>query len=59
MKPESDINPAIINKIKNSDETESMKNFLYEILELEYDHIDESKPRLKNDYIKLINTYKD
>lgn len=59
MKPESDINPAIINKIKNSDETESMKNFLYEILELEYDHIDESKPRLKNDYIGLINTYKD
>ncbi|MGI6448190.1 MAG: hypothetical protein ACOX01_06210 [Methanobrevibacter boviskoreani] len=59
MKPESDINPAIINKIKNSDETESMKNFLYEILELEYDHIDESKPRLKNDYIRLINTYKD
>ena len=59
MKPESDINPAIINKIKNSDETESMKNFLYEILELEYDHIDESKPRLKNDYIRLIITYKD
>lgn len=56
---ESDINPNIVKKIKNSSESENLKNFLYEILELEYDHIDETKPQLKKDYFKLINNYKD
>ena len=51
---ESDINPNIIKKIKNSSESENLKNFLYEILELEYNHIDETKPQLKNVYFKLI-----
>lgn len=56
---ESDINPNIIKKIKNSSESENLKNFLYEILELEYNHIDETKPQLKNVYFKLIDNYKD
>lgn len=56
---QSDINPNIINKIKDSQESESMKDFLYKILELEYDHIDEAKPPLKKEYSKLIETYKE
>lgn len=56
---ESDINPNIVKRIKNSSESENLKNFLYEILELEYNHIDETKPQLKKDYFRLIDNYKD
>ena len=35
-----------------------MKKFLFKILELEYDKLDESNPKLKDDYVKLIDKYK-
>lgn len=54
----SDINQDILDKIKNSSQPENIKGFLYEILDLEYDHIDESNPQLKKEYVKLINQYK-
>lgn len=56
---QSDINPNIIKKIKDSSESKNVKDFLYEILKLEYDHIDVTKPQLKEDYFRLIDTYKD
>lgn len=54
----SEINPDILEKIKNSSQSESMKKFLFKILELEYDELDESNPKLKDDYVKLIDKYK-
>ena len=54
----SEINPDILEKIKNSSQSESMKKFLFKILELEYDKLDESNPKLKDDYVKLIDKYK-
>ena len=54
----SEINPDILEKIKNSTQSESMKKFLFKILELEYDKLDESNPKLKDDYVKLIDKYK-
>ena len=54
----SEINPDILEKIKNSSQYESMKKFLFKILELEYDKLDESNPKLKDDYVKLIDKYK-
>lgn len=55
----SDINPNIIEKIRESSQPENVKEFLYDILELEYEKIDEANAKLKDDYIKLINQYKD
>ena len=55
----SDINLNIIEKIRESSQPENVKEFLYDILELEYEKIDEANAKLKDDYIKLINQYKD
>ena len=54
----ADINPKIIEKIRESSQPENVKEFLYDILELEYDKIDEANAKLKDDYLKLINQYK-
>lgn len=54
----SEINPDILKKIENSSQPESMKKFLFKILELEYDKLDENNPKLKEDYVKLIDKYK-
>ena len=54
----ADINPKIIEKIRESSKSENVKEFLYDILELEYEKIDETNAKLKDDYIKLINQYK-
>lgn len=55
----SDINPNIIEKIRDSSQPENVKEFLYDVLELEYEKIDEANAKLKDDYIKLINQYKE
>ena len=52
----AEINPNILKKV--DEEPENIKDFLYEILELEYDRLDEKNPILKDDYIKLIKIYK-
>lgn len=54
----SEINPDILKKIENSSQSENMKKFLFKILELEYDKLDETNPKLKDDYVKLVNKYK-
>ena len=53
----SEINPNILEKIDKIEEN-NVKEFLYEILEIEYDKIDETNPKLKEDYVKLIKKYK-
>lgn len=55
----SDINPKIIEKIRESDKPDKFKDFLYEVLELEYEKIDETNAKFKTDYIKLVNQYKE
>lgn len=52
----SEINPDILDKVKK--QPNNIKEFLFEVLELEYDKIDEKNPKLKDDYIKLIKKYK-
>lgn len=53
----SEINPNILKKIDEIDE-KNVREFLYEILEIEYEKIDETNPKLKDDYVKLIKRYK-
>lgn len=53
-----DINPEILEKIKNSSQPNNVKEFLYEVLDLEYDKSDEAQPRVKSEYTKLITKYK-
>ena len=53
-----DINPEILKKIKESSQPENIKQFLYEILDLEYEHSDEKNPKLKNPYHEYIKHYK-
>ena len=52
----AEINPNILKKV--DEQPENIKDFLYEILELEYNKLDEKNPVLKDDYIKLIKRYK-
>lgn len=54
----SDINPNILQKIRSSSQPKNMQDFLEEILELEYEKLDESNPKLKGAYVKLIKEYK-
>lgn len=53
----SEINPKIKEKIAKSSQPENVKEFLYEILELEYNHIDDNVS-LKSEYHKAIQKYK-
>lgn len=52
----AEINPNILKKV--DEQPENIKNFLYEILELEYDKLDEKNPSLKDEYMRLIKYYK-
>lgn len=54
----SEINPNILEKVRESDAPENVKEFLFDILELEYEKLDENNARLKDAYIKRINEYK-
>lgn len=57
MKKEKVINKEILNKIYNLDEPENVKNFIIGALIWEYDNIDEQKPRVTNNYDKLIDKW--
>ena len=52
----AEINPNILKKV--DEQPVYIRDFLREILELEYERLDESNPVLKEDYIKLIKFYK-
>lgn len=52
----AEINPNILKKV--DEQPENIRDFLYEILDLEYHRLDETNPNLKDDYIKLIRFYK-
>lgn len=54
----SEINPNILEKVRESDAPENVKEFLFDILEIEYEKLDENNARLKDAYIKRINEYK-
>lgn len=52
----AEINPNILKKV--DEQPENIRDFLYEILELEYDKLDQKNPVLKDEYIELIRIYK-
>lgn len=54
----AELNPDILNKIEQSSVSKNIKDFLLEVLEFEYDHIDEAQPRFKDAYTKSIEKYK-
>lgn len=53
----NEINKEIIDKLKESENDENIKNFINEALKLEYSVIDEKRPVLKTKYLKLIDNY--
>ena len=52
----AEINPNILKKV--DEQPENIRDFLYEILELEFDKLDQKNPVLKDEYIELIRIYK-
>ena len=54
----SDINPEILDKIKKNSSSTNVKEFLFEVLEFEYNHINESQPRFKDNYVKYVEKWK-
>lgn len=57
-KNKSEINPEIIKKINDSSASENVKECLKEIIEFEYDNIDEYGLRFKDKYLKTIEKWK-
>lgn len=57
FKLSNEINKEIIDKLKESENDENIKNFINEALKLEYSVIDEKRPVLKTKYLKLIDNY--
>lgn len=57
FKLSNEINKEIIEKIKESEMDDNVKDFINEALKLEYSVIDEKKPVLKSKYLKLIDKY--
>ena len=57
-KNQSEINPNILKKVGDI-EDEKIKEFLYDVLDLEYEKLDEARPNLKKEYLELISNYKD
>lgn len=51
------VNMKLIDKIKYSEIDDQIKDFLVDILHLEYRHINDAKWRYNNDYEKLIKRY--
>lgn len=54
-----EINPEIIAKVKESNQPDNVKEFIFELLELEYEKRDEDRPYMKEPYVKLIKKYKE
>ena len=57
-KNKSEINPEIIEKINNSSVSENVKECLKELIEFEYDNIDEYSLRFKDTYLNTIDKWK-
>lgn len=57
-KNKSEINPDIIEKINNSLVSENVKECLKELIEFEYDNIDEYGLRFKDKYLNTIEKWK-
>lgn len=57
-KNKSEINPDIIEKINNSPTSENVKECLKELIEFEYDNIDEYGLRFKETYLNTIEKWK-
>lgn len=51
------VNMKLIEKIKSSEIDDQIKDFLVEILHLEYRHINDAKWRYSNEYERLIKRY--
>ena len=54
----SAINPDIKNKIKESSAQDNVKELLRELIEFEYEHIDEPNVKFKDKYKKAIDNCK-
>lgn len=57
-KNKSEINPNIIKKINDSSVSENVKECLKELIEFEYDNIDEFSLRFKDTYLNTIEKWK-
>lgn len=57
-KNKSEINPDIIEKINNSSASENVKECLKELLEFEYEHIDDYGLRFRDTYKDTIEKWK-
>lgn len=54
----SDINKEILIKLRENESIDdNIKNFIHEALKLEYKEKDNSRPALKQKYLKLIEEY--
>lgn len=54
-----EINPEIITKVKESNQPDNVKEFIFKLLDLEYEKRDEERPAMKDPYVKLIKKYKE
>jgi hypothetical protein len=57
MTQDLEINKLIIQKVKDLDIDESVKNFIQLILNWEFFHKHEERPRFTDDYLKLIEKF--
>lgn len=57
-KDKAEINPDIINKINNSSAQENVKECLKEIIEFEYESIDQYGFKFKDKYLNSIEKWK-
>lgn len=57
-KNKSEINPDIIEKINASSVSDNVKECLKELIEFEYDNIDEYSLRFKDTYLNTIEKWK-
>jgi len=56
-KIKSEISERIIHKIKNENAPPEVQRFLIDAILIELDHIDEIRPRVLDDYKRLIEKY--
>lgn len=57
-KDKADINPDIIKKINNSSAPENVKECMKELIEFEYENIDDYAVRFKDTYLDSIENWK-
>ena len=57
-KNKSEINPEIINKINNSSAPENVKECMKELIEFEYENVDQYGIKFKDTYSKSIEKWK-